>query len=276
MAGEPPSGAEPDRQDAPAIDTTIPHPARVYDYFLGGKDNFEADRVAAEAAIKAFPRTAESARAARAYLRRVVRFLAADAGIRQFLDIGTGLPSGENVHQVAQSIAPDAKVVYVDNDPIVLSHAHALLTGGRAGVVAYLDADLRDPEKILTEAAKSLDFSQPMAVLLLGILHNVGDEDDPYGIVRGLIEAIPGGSYLSICHLTADIYPELADFARALNERQLDAPMVLRDRAQVTGFFDGLELVEPGVVQLSKWRPQSEIESAAAAALWGGVARKPA
>jgi hypothetical protein len=274
MAGESLSGAGSDRE-IPKINTSVPHPARVYDYFLGGKDNFEADRAAAEAAINAFPRTAESARAARAFLRRVVRFLAADAGIRQFLDIGTGLPSGENVHQVAQSTAPDARIVYVDNDPIVLLHAQALLTSSPEGAVAYLDADLRDPEKILGEAAKTLDFGQPMAVLLLGILHNIGDHDDPYGIVRRLVQAMPRGSYLAICHLTAEIYPELAEWARALNERQLDAPLVLRDRAQVTGFFEGLELLEPGVVQLSKWRPRSELESAAAAALWGGVARKP-
>jgi hypothetical protein len=275
MAGESLSGAGPDRE-IPEINTSVPHPARVYDYFLGGKDNFEADRVAAEAANDAFPRTAESARAARAFLRRVVRFLAAEAGIRQFLDIGTGLPSGENVHQVAQSIAPEARIVYVDNDPIVLLHAQVLLTSSPQGAVAYLDADLRDPEKILGEAAKTLDFGQPMAVLLLGILHNIGDQDDPCGIVRRLVQAMPGGSYLAICHLTAEIYPELAEWARALNERQLDAPVVLRDHAQVTSFFEGLELLEPGVVQLSKWRPRSEVESAAAAALWGGVARKPA
>jgi hypothetical protein len=275
MAGESLSGAGPDRE-IPEINTSVPHPARVYDYFLGGKDNFEADRVAAEAANDAFPRTAESARAARAFLRRVVRFLAAEAGIRQFLDIGTGLPSGENVHQVAQSIAPEARIVYVDNDPIVLLHAQVLLTSSPQGAVAYLDADLRDPEKILGEAAKTLDFGQPMAVLLLGILHNIGDQDDPCGIVRRLVQAMPGGSYLAICHLTAEIYPELAEWARALNERQLDAPVVLRDHAQVTSFFEGLELLEPGVVQLSKWRPGSEVESAAAAALWGGVARKPA
>jgi hypothetical protein len=158
----------------------------------------------------------------------------------------------------------------------VLLHAQALLTSSAEGVTAYLDADLRDQEKILGEAAKTLDFGQPMAVLLLGVLHNVGDADDPYRIVRRLIQAVPGGSNLAICHLTADIYPELAEWARALNERQLDAPLVLRDRAQVTSFFDGLELVEPGVVQLSKWRPQSEFESMEAAALWGGVTRKPA
>jgi hypothetical protein len=275
MAGEPVNGAGLDPQDIPGINTSVPHPARVYDYFLGGKDNFEADRAAAEAAIKTFPRTAESARAARAFLRRVVRFLTAEAGIRQFLDIGAGLPSGENVHEVAQSIAPDAKIVYVDNDPIVLRHAKALLTSGTKGAVVYLDADLRDPGNILREAAGTLDFSQPMAVLLLGILHSIGDQDDPYGIVRTLARAIPAGSYLAIGHLTADIYPELTEFARALNERQIDAPLVLRDHAQVTGFFDGLDLLQPGVVQLSKWRPRSEEESAAAAALWGGVARKP-
>jgi hypothetical protein len=276
MADESSSANKPARQNTPAINTRVPHPARVYDYFLGGKDNFEADRVAAEAAIQAFPRTAESARAARAFLRRIVHFLAAEAGIRQFLDIGTGLPSGENVHQVAQSIAPEAKIVYVDNDPIVLLHAQALLTSSKEGVTTYLDADLRDPQKILSEAAKKLDFGQPIAVLLLGILHNIGDQYDPCGIVRKLMEPVPSGSYLAICHLTADIYPELTEFARALNERQLDAPLVLRDHAQVTRFFDGLDLVEPGVVQLSKWRPRSQFESAAAAALWGGVARKPA
>jgi hypothetical protein len=266
---------EPDRLDISAMNTGIPHPARVYDYFLSGKDNFEADRTAGEAAIKAFPKAAESARAARAFLRRVVYFLAADAGIRQFLDIGTGLPSGENVHEVAQSAAPEAKIVYVDNDPIVLRHAQALLTSSQEGVTSYLDADLRDPEKILRQAATTLDFSQPMALLLMGILHNVEDQFDPHGIVRRLVQAMPGGSYLAISHLTADIYPELTEFAAALNERNLDAPLVLRDHALVTSFFDGLEIVEPGVVQLSNWRPQSDYEAAAAAALWGGVARKP-
>jgi hypothetical protein len=276
MAGTSPSQTGAGQREIPGINTRVPHPARVYDYFLGGKDNFEADRVAAEAGIEAFPRTAESARASRAFLRRVVRFLTAEAGIRQFLDIGTGLPSGENVHQVAQSLAPDARIVYVDNDPIVLLHAQALLKGNPEGAVAYLDADLRDPEKILASAADTLDFGQPVGLLLLGILHNVGDEYDPHGIASRLIQAIPGASYLAISHLTADIYPELADFAKALNERQLAAPLVLRDRAQVMSFFDGLDLVEPGVVQLSKWRPQTELESAAAAALWGGVARKSA
>jgi hypothetical protein len=248
----------------------------VYDYFLGGKDNFEADRTAGEAAIQAFPKTAESARAARAFLRRVVHFLAADVGIRQFLDIGTGLPSGKNVHEVAQSVAPEARIVYVDNDPIVLAHAQALLTSTPEGSTSYLDADLADPEKILDQAAATLDFSQPLALLLMGILHNFGDQFHPHDIVRKLVHALPGGSYLAINHLTADIYPELTEFARALNERNLDAPLVLRDHAQVTSFFDGLEILDPGVVQISKWRPQSDLEAVAAGALWGGVAYKPA
>jgi hypothetical protein len=270
------AASESGQLDISAINTGVPHPARVYDYFLGGKDNFEADRTAAEAAIKTFPKTAESARAARAFLRRAVHFLAADVGIRQFLDIGTGLPSGENVHEVAQSIAPDARIVYVDNDPIVLRHAQALLTSIEEGVTAYLDADVRDPEEILSRAAKTLDFNQPMALLLMGILHNVGDQFNPHDIVRKLVQALPGGSYLVLNHLTADIYPELTEFAAALNERNLDEPLVLRTHAQVMSFFDGLEILEPGVVQISKWRPQSELEAAAAGALWGGVARKPA
>src|SRR5579859_7371137 len=196
MTGSSRSGAGPGQRDFHEFNTGVPHPARVYDYFLGGKDNYEADRVAAEAGIRAFPKTAESARASRAFLRRVVRFLAAEAGIRQFLDIGTGLPSGENVHQVAQSLAPDARIVYADNDPIVLAHAHALLKGNPQGAVAYLDADLRDPEKILSEAARTLDFSRPVGLLLLGILHNVGDQYHPRRIVRRLVQAIPAGSYL--------------------------------------------------------------------------------
>lgn len=255
------------------IDASVPHPARVYDYFLGGTDNFEADQLAAEAAIKTFPKTAESARAARAYLRRVVRYLAADASIRQFLDIGSGLPSGQNVHQVAQSVAPETKVVYVDNDPVVQAHAKSLLAGSEPGTVTFLGGDLRDSGPILAQAADFLDFGQPIAVLLHGILHNVSDPDDPNAIVRRLTGAVSPGSYLSICHLTADIYPEMIEFARALNERNLDSPLVLRDHARVSSFFDGLDLVDPGVVQLSKWRPESEAESSAAAALWGGVAR---
>ncbi|HET7013323.1 MAG TPA: SAM-dependent methyltransferase [Streptosporangiaceae bacterium] len=259
---------------AQEIDATVPHPARVYNYFLGGTDNFEADQLAAEAAIKTFPKTAESARAARAYLRRVVHYLVTQASIRQFLDIGSGLPSGQNVHQVAQSVAPGTRVVYVDNDPVVQAHAKDLLAGSEPGTVTFLGGDLRDPTPILAQAAGSLDFSQPVAILLHGIIHNISDADNPHAIVGRLMASVPASSYLSICHLTADIYPELIEFARALNERNLDAPLVLRDHGEVSSFFDGLQLVDPGVVQLSKWRPETEAETKAAAALWGGVARK--
>lgn len=272
-----PQAGRGDPASTPAdLQTDRPHPARVYDYLLGGTDNFPADRAAAEAGLKANPHSRIPPRENRAFMGRAVRYLAGHAGISQFLDIGTGIPTSPNVHEIAQEVDPAAHIVYVDNDPIVQRHAKTLLAGTPEGAIAFLGADLRDPGNILHEAAKTLDFGQPMAILLLGILHNIGDGDDPYGIVRRLVQAIPGGSYLAICHLTADIYPELADFARTLNERQLDMPLVLRDRAQITGFFEGVELVEPGVVQLSKWRPRSEAESAAAAALWGGVARKPA
>lgn len=269
------SGAE--REHITRIDTSVPHPARVYDYLLGGKDNFEADRRAAEAGIAAFPQTAQSARAARAFLARVVRFLAAEAGIRQFLDIGTGLPSGENVHEVAQAIEPDSRIVYTDNDPIVLLHAEVLLRSAPEGVTAYLDGDLREPEKILRDAAETLDFGKPVAVLLLGILHLIQDDATARRIIDVLLDAVPPGSYLAICHLASDIYPEMmANFARNVNEHQAHNPLVLRDRAHVASFFEGLDLVEPGVVQVSKWRPGSELEAAAPAALWGGLARKQA
>ena len=260
----------------PRIDTSVPHPARVYDYWLGGRDNFEADRLAGQAAIEIFPKTVESARSCRSYLARVVRFLATEAGIRQFLDIGTGLPSGANVHEVAQQAAPASRIVYVDNDPIVLVHAKALLDSSPEGATAYIEADLRDPERILREAAHTLDLAQPVAVLLLAILHFIADEQNPYGIVRTLMDALPPGSYLAIGHHTGDIYPEVHAFASYLSELNPQFRATLRDRAQVTTFFDGLELVPPGVVQISRWRPNSDIEAAAAAALWGGVARKSA
>ena len=261
--------------DPAKIDTSTPHPARVYDYWLGGKDNFEADRQAARAAIKIFPHTVQSAVACRAFLARVVHYLAGEAGIRQFLDIGTGLPSGDNVHEVAQSAAPDSRIVYVDNDPIVLLHAETLLTSSAQGATAYLDADVRDTGRILAEAARTLDFGQPVAVLLFAIMHFIPDAQDPAGIVRTLMDPLPPGSYLAIGHHTADIHPEMEEFARHMSERNPEFRATLRSRAQVTGFFGGLELVPPGVVQISKWRPRSDLEAKAQAALWGGVARKP-
>jgi hypothetical protein len=245
----------------------------VYDYLLGGKDNFEADRATAEAGIGAFPKIVASARANRAFLGRLVRHLAG-AGIRQFLDIGTGLPSANNVHEVAQSVAPASRIVYVDNDPVVLLHARALLTSTAEGTTDFVEADMRDFGKILREAARTLDFGQPVAVLLLGILHFLSDDEEAAGIVRALTDAVPVGSYLAICHLTADFHPEMTELARRVNERQPHSPLVLRDCAQVTDFFGELGLVRPGVVQASRWRPDSDLEAAAPAALWAGVARK--
>ncbi|MBV9796221.1 MAG: SAM-dependent methyltransferase [Actinobacteria bacterium] len=259
---------------APNIDTSAPHPARVYDYWLGGKDNFEADRQAAEAAMEIFPYTVQSARACRRYLARVVRFLAVEAGIRQFLDIGTGLPSADNVHEVAQAAAPDSRIVYVDNDPIVLVHARALLTSSPEGETHYIDADLRNTGAILDQAGQFLDFSQPVAVMLLAILHFITDEQDPAGIIRTLMEPLAPGSYLALGHHTADIYPELEGFAQYLSKLNPDYRATMRTRDQVAGFFGDLEPVPPGVVQLSQWRPDSSYDADLPAALWGGVARK--
>jgi hypothetical protein len=258
------------------VDTTVPHPARVYDVWLGGKDNFEVDRAAAEAGVRAFPSTVKSVRANRAFLARAVEYLVAEAGIRQFLDVGTGLPSANNTHEVAQATAPESRVVYVDNDPIVLTHAQALLTSTEAGATAYIDADLREPGKIVQEAARTLDLTRPVAVMLIGVLHFIPDETDPHRITDTLMAAVPAGSHLVVSHTAKDIFPEeMAAFARTMNQNSA-AKVTLRDRDQISGFFRGLDLVEPGVVQVSQWRPRSDLEASAPAALWGAVARKPA
>jgi hypothetical protein len=274
VAGESDQGLSGKRAEPVPFDTTVAHIARVYDYWLGGKDNFAADRAAGEQAIEAFPNIPLSARANRAYQARVVRFLAGEAGIRQFLDIGTGIPTANHTHQVAQSVAPESRVVYVDNDPIVLSHARALLASHPAGATDYVDSDLRDPQKILDGAERLLDFGRPIAVMLMAILQHIGDEHDPYAIVASLMDAVPPGSYLSLSHPASDIDAEaMAKMAIVLN-RMIAEKVTFRDRAAVSGFFAGLELVEPGLVQASKWRPASEIEAASPAALWAGVARK--
>jgi hypothetical protein len=260
---------------APAVfDTSVAHVARVYNYWLGGKDNFAADRAAGEQAIKAFPNIPLSARANRAFLARAVRFLAGEVGIRQFLDIGTGIPSANNTHEVAQSVAPESRIVYVDNDPVVLTHARALLTSNPAGVTDYIDADLRHPLRILEGAARMLDFERPVAVMLMAILQHVSDDEDPYNVVATLRDALPPGSYLALSHPASDIdADEMAKMAQILNQMMAEK-VTFRDRAAAAKFFDGLELVEPGLVQASKWRPGSEIEAASPAALWAGVALK--
>jgi len=257
------------------FDTSVAHVARVYNYWLGGKDNFAADRAAGEQAIRAFPEIGLSARSNRAFLARAVRYLAGDTGIRQFLDIGTGIPSANNTHEVAQSVAPTARIVYVDNDPIVLTHARALLTSDPAGATEYIDADLRDPRGILAGAARLLDLSRPVGVMLMAVLQHLDDEDDPYRITETLLEPMPPGSYLALSHPAKDINAEaMARMAERLNKMMAEK-VTFRDRSAVARFFDGLELVEPGLAQASKWRPTSESEAASPAALWAGVARKP-
>jgi hypothetical protein len=258
------------------FDARVAHPARVYDYWLGGKDNFEADRIAGEATIAAYPAIRASARANRAFLARSVHYLTAEQGIRQFLDIGTGLPTANNTHEVAQSVAPDSRIVYVDNDPLVLSHARALLTSSPEGVTAYLDADLRDTHEILERTAGTLDFGQPVALMLLAILHYIPDLDEARRIVARLTGAVPPGSYLVISHAASDISPEeMAEMIRRMNEHLAEGNHVGRPRRVVAQFFDGLDLVEPGVVKVTEWRPASAVEAQGPTSLWGGVARKP-
>ncbi len=257
------------------FDARMAHPARVYDYWLGGKDNFAADRIAGEETIAAYPAIRASARANRAFLARTVRYLAAGEGIRQFLDIGTGLPTASNTHEVAQSVAPASRIVYVDNDPLVLSHARALLTSSPEGVTAYLDADVRNTATILEQAAETLDFTQPVAIMLLAILHYIPDLAEAQRIVAELIDAVPPGSYVTISHAASDISaPEMAEMIRRMNEHLAEGNHVGRPREVVAEFFAGLDVLEPGVVKVTEWRPESETEAAGPTSLWGGVGRK--
>ena len=258
----------------PRIDTSVAHSARVHDYWLGGKDNFAADRAAGDAVMAAYPGIVESVRANRAFLARAVRFLAADAGITQFLDIGTGIPASNNTHEVAQAVTPEARVAYVDYDPVVLQHARVLLTSSEPGTVDYIDADLRDPGKILRAAAKTLDFSRPVAILLIAVMHLITDEDDPYGILHQLKGALAPGSYLVLSQVAADIETEQVAEARRRSNSLARETQRHRTREEVTRFFDGLELVEPGVVPVQRWRPASDLEARAKSTMWCGVARR--
>jgi hypothetical protein len=242
---EPPAG----------IDVSTAHIARVYNYWLGGTDNYARDREAAGEVITAYPPILVSVRAQREFLGRAVRYLAAEAGIRQFLDIGTGLPSAGNTHELAQRAAPEAKIVYVDNDPIVLAHSRALLTSSTQGLTAYLEADLRDAGEILEKAAGVLDFEQPVAVMLVGVLHCIPDADDPAGLVKRLLAGVAPGSYLVIAHPANDIHAtQIGNAASRLN-RVMEEGVTLRSHAQVSRFLDGVQLVEPGLVQLHRWQP---------------------
>jgi len=257
------------------IDSSTAHAARRYDYWLGGKDNFAADRESGDEIAEKFPAIRTAVVENRRFLRRAVSFLAGEAGVRQFLDIGTGLPTAENTHEVAQAIAPESKIVYVDNDPLVLVHARALLTSSAEGKTAYVDADLRDPEKILDDPQlrETLDLTQPVALMLVATLHFLDEQDDPYAIVRRLAAALPTGSYLVISHATSDYLPPelVADISSGRHGRGQ-----LRTRAEVTRFFDGLDLLPPGVVPLPEWRAETEPPprpTAAEVAMYAGVAR---
>ena len=261
------------------VDTTKPHPARMYDYLLGGKNNFAADRETAEKALQSWGTVRTAARENRAFLGRAVRYLVAEAGIRQFLDIGTGLPSANNVHEVAQGLVPSCRVVYVDNDPIVLAHARALLTSSPEGKTAYIQADLREPEKILGDpvTTATLDFSQPIALMLVAVLHFVPDGDDPQRIVDTLLDALPAGSYLVASHATSEFYADRgAEAARIYHQRGI--PFQFRTADEFAELaFRGLQMLEPGVVSVPEWRPGSDDPRPLPAEVaWnGGVARKP-
>jgi len=257
------------------IDTSVAHPARVYDYWLGGKDNFAADREAGDRVLAATPGLRDRVRANRAFLVRAVRYLAAEAGIRQFLDVGTGIPAANNTHEIAQRAAPDSRIVYVDNDPIVLTHARALLAGGPEGSIQYIDGDLRDVASVIGAAAKTLDLTRPAALLLLGVLHLVQEAEGPYEIVARLMDALPSGSYLVVSHPASDIHPGQAEAQRRYNER-VSTPQTLRTRAEVSRFFEGLDLVSPGLVYVHSWRPgPDDIVPPDGVSAYGGVARKP-
>jgi hypothetical protein len=235
----------------------VSHSARIWDYWLGGKDNYPVDREAGDHIAEVFPEIVEHARMDRVFLGRAVRYMAGEAGIRQFLDIGTGLPTVDNTHEVAQRVAPESRVVYVDNDPLVLVHAQALLNSTPEGVCAYIDADVSDPEMIVNEAAKTLDFTQPIALMMLGIMGNVIDDDEAYDIVRRLLEPLVSGSYMAFNDGTSVVHGPAREEAIKVAIEQGSAPYVSRTPDQIARFFDGLELLEPGVVSTSRWRPEA-------------------
>lgn len=257
------------------FDPRRPRSARLHDFWLGGKDHFAADRAAGVAALEAYPDISSSARATRAFLVRAVRFLAAEEGIRQFLDIGAGMPAAgsANTHEAALAVSPDCRVLYVDNDAAAGRHILALLASDTA-VVRYADADLRRPGQLLAVAARTLDLSQPVAVMLIAVLHLVSDAEDPYGTVEQLMAALPPGSYLMLSHPAIDQHAGAAEAMSRLN-KAMDQQRTLRGRDDVSRFFAGLELLPPGVVRPSQWRPDSPEEAARASAAWAGVARKP-
>jgi hypothetical protein len=271
VTDSPSAGAQPPQK----IDTTVPHSARIWNYWLGGKDNYPVDRAAGDAYVKTFPGIVTIARTSRAFLARAVRYLAGEAGIRQFLDIGTGLPTHDNTHEVAQRVAAECRIVYVDNDPLVLTHARALLTSSPEGACDYIAADLRDPEAIISAAAKTLDFSRPIAVMLMQILGHITDDGEAQAIVRRLVGALPSGSYLVISDGT-NVGSEELDAALRRYDDTGAVPYRIRGPQQIARFFDNLELLEPGVVPCLQWRPEvSAIFPPLEVETLGAIGRKP-
>jgi hypothetical protein len=260
-------------QNLPTIDTSRPHPARMYDYYLGGKDNYPVDSEAAERVVSLFPDIGIGARVNRNFMHRASRLLT-ERGIRQFLDIGTGIPTAPNLHQVVQETAPAARVVYVDNDPIVLRHAEALLRSTPDGLTRYIEADAREPEKIIEGAREILDFDRPIALSMVALLHFLSDEHRPYDLVKNLVGSLPSGSHLVLSHVTGDFAPETWEQIVGIY-RDSGVPAQVRSRNEFTRFFEGLELVEPGVRVATDWHPEPGQEVHAQVPLYVGVARKP-
>ncbi|MBE1531197.1 SAM-dependent methyltransferase [Actinomadura algeriensis] len=257
------------------VNSSVPHSARIWNYWLGGKDFYPADKAMGDQIMEFFPEIVENARGNRYFLCRVVRHLVADAGVTQFLDVGTGLPTADNTHEIAQRVDPASRIVYVDNDPLVLAHAHALLTGTPEGAIAYLDADVEDPDKILREAAETLDFDKPIALVMVGIMQFVKDLDRAYAIVRRLVEALPSGSHLVLTHPTNAVRGARMDEAvRQWNEGGGSPELTLRTVAEVEPFFAGLDLLDPGLVSTADWRPDLA-DDPLKVDDHGAVARKP-
>ena len=261
-----------DKDRMSPIDNTVPNSARIWNYWLGGQDYYPADREAGERYREIYPGIAANARAYREFLTRTVRYLTKDVGIRQFIDIGTGLPTADNTHEIAQRIAPTSRIVYVDNDPIVLAHARALLTSVPQGVTDYVDADVRDPDNIIQAAAKVLDFSRPIAIILSGVLGHVADDEDPHSIVRRLLDSLPAGSYLILQDGTT-LNQASAEALRFYN-RSGAVPYHLRQPEAITRFFDGLDLLKPGIVPIQSWRPETVPADAGDLNGFGGVGQK--
>jgi hypothetical protein len=264
----------PDSLPSHKIDSSVPHSARVWNYWLGGKDNYAVDREAGDRYREDFPGIVDTAREARYFLKRTVTYLAGEVGIRQFLDVGTGLPTVENTHEVAQRVAPECRIVYVDNDPLVLAYAAALLRSSDEGATNYIDADMHEPGRILDAAAETLDFTQPVALIFMGVLGHVSDYDEARSILGRLVGALPSGSHLAL----GDSIREGAGHVEA-GERYKNSgaiPYHLRSPEEIAGFFDGLDLVEPGLVPIVDWRPEpTPFERHVKVATLGGVARKP-